>query len=280
MGKNGWIVSLEAKKMKCEGFKQDYIVAYIDVLGQKEEFKKIEDYLVDEVPQEKLDEVAENTVLLVELLRKGFKELFEGYTAESESKLKVPVEDKAEYDAMRESSPIKFHFSSDSMLAYVPLRNKKYLLNDLIAIHGIFGAVGGQLLMTLAINSAYRAGIELCIGKEFKDGGIYGPALGSAYTLESEIAKYPRIVIGEKLKKYLDNYSKGHLLAPDHTKRYINGCKRMASVCLGMIDKDQDGCLILDYLGEDFKNRFNLDPSGNIYVMAIKAVKKKGILEI
>ncbi len=35
-------------------------------------------------------------------------------------------------------------------------------------------------------------------------GEIYGTALERAYVLESEVAKYPRIVIGDELWKYLN----------------------------------------------------------------------------
>ena len=164
------------------------------------------------------------------------------------------------------------------MIAYVPLRTEKYHTNDLVAINGIFGAVGAQLLITLAaIESSYRAGIELGIGTEFEGGGVYGPALAEAYKLENEVAKYPRIVIGKKLKKYLDEYSKGNLLAPDQIPRDVKGSKIMADVCLRMIDKALDGCLILDYLGKEFRNIFlnKIYPSGNVYNMAIKVVKEK-----
>jgi hypothetical protein len=36
-------------------------------------------------------------------------------------------------------------------------------------------------------------------------GEIYGTALERAYDLESEVAKYPRIVIGDELSKYLNS---------------------------------------------------------------------------
>ena len=264
--------------MRCGYVWRDYIVASVDVLGQKDEFKKIESYLVDEVLQDKLEEVAENTICVIENLRKQFKDLYDSYTAKRASTVKVLKEHQAEYDEMRTSAPIGFQSFSDSMIAYVPLRTRKYHTSDLVAINGIFGAVGGQLLITLAvIESSYRAGIELGIGTEFEGGGVYGPVLAEAYKLEAEVAEYPRIVIGKKLKKYLDKCSKSNPLSPNQTPRDIMNCKHMADVCLRMIDKDQDGCLILDYLGKEFRNRFlnKIDPSGDIPNMAIKAVKEK-----
>ena len=94
--------------MRCGYVWRDYIVASVDVLGQKDEFKKIKTYLVDEVPQEKLEEVAENTVCVIENLRKQFKYLYDLYTAKSASMVRVPKEHQAEYDEMRASAPIKF----------------------------------------------------------------------------------------------------------------------------------------------------------------------------
>lgn len=261
--------------MKTGYIWRDYIVASVDVLGQRAEFKKIADYLVDEVPQNKLDEVAENTVYVIENLRKGFKDLYEAYTAKSESEVKVPAEHKAEYDAMRASAPIGFQFFSDSMIAHVALRTEKYRLNDVNAILGILSAIGGQLVITLAMENSFRAGIELGIGTELDDGDIYGPVLAETYELESKVAKYPRIVIGKKLKDYLDNHSKGLPLAPNQTIRDVNGCKLMADACLSMIIEDEDGRLILDYLGENFRKRYNFDPSGKVYDLALRFVKAK-----
>ena len=137
--------------MRCGYVWRDYLVASVDVLGQKDEFKKIQNYLVDEVPQDKLEEVAENTVCVIENLRKQFEYLYDSYIAKNKSMDRVPEEHQAEYDEMRASAPIGFQFFSDSMLAYVPLRTKKYHTSDLVAINGIFAAVGGQLLMTLAL---------------------------------------------------------------------------------------------------------------------------------
>lgn len=254
---------------------RDYIIASVDVLGQRAEFNKIADYLVDEVPQNTLEEVAENTVSVIEYLRQQFKDLYESYCAKSESKVEVPAEHKAEYDAMRASAPIGFQFFSDSMIAHVALRTEKYRMNDVIAINGIFSAIGAQLLITLASGNSFRCGIELGIATKFEDGDIFGPVLREAYDLESKVAKYPRIVIGEKLEKYLDNYSKGLPLVPGQTERDVNGCKTMADVCLRMLDNDKDGRLILDYLGEYFRNRFNFDPSGKVYDMALQFVKAK-----
>jgi hypothetical protein len=48
-----------------------------------------------------------------------------------------------------------------------------------------------------------RGGIELGLAMDIDNDDIYGPALARAYTLESKVAQYPRIVIGEELILYL-----------------------------------------------------------------------------
>jgi len=78
-------------------------------------------------------------------------------------------------------------------------------------------------------------------------GEIYGTALERAYVLESEVAKYPRIVIGDELWKYLNA-----VLAEfeKSTKPMAQSVTAIVRAIQKMIATDSDGKRILDYLGE------------------------------
>jgi len=123
----------------------------------------------------------------------------------------------------------------------------------LIALSRFWGVVQ---LISLAEKKAFRAGLDVGIATELKNGEVYGPALFKAYKLESEVAQYPRIVLGNELINYLENLSRKNPQFPDQNEEDIEVCKIMADSCLKMIVKDLDGYLILDYLGEEFRNRF------------------------
>ena len=81
---------------------------------------------------------------------------------------------------------------------------------------------------------------------EIAAGEIYGTALERAYLLECQRAKYPRILIGENLWRYLSaallEFGKG-------TTPGSSGAEAIVQKMMGMVSTDTDGERILDYLG-------------------------------
>ncbi|MHA1372526.1 MAG: hypothetical protein ACTSRA_22735 [Promethearchaeota archaeon] len=251
-----------------------YLVASVDILGQTEAFKGIDHLPSDQESQKKLREVHKETVLFIEALREGFKNYFESYLKDSESKIKVPKGKKKKFDAIRKSTSIKYQFFSDSMIASVPLETKDYHSNAVIGVHGVLGGCGGIFLFLLSEKKAFRVGIDVGIGTELKNGDVYGPALIKAYKLESKTAKYPRIVIGSELINYLKNLSNKEEQLPSQDKEDIEACKIMADFCMNMIVIDIDGLPILDYLGDKFLSSFKkINDSQKILKKAYEFVK-------
>ncbi|MGA2362982.1 MAG: hypothetical protein ABSG73_11050 [Candidatus Aminicenantales bacterium] len=254
----------------------EYVVASIDVLGQGCQFDRINDLVIDDIPKETLDDVANKTIRPVEFVRDKLEELFLWSQKQVEPKMAIAEEDRAEYDQSRATTPIRFQFYSDSVLAYVALRSTGYQLNDLWAVRDMFISVGGTLLMTLAIiDASFRAAIELGIGINLADGDLYGPIRAGAYELEKK-ADFPRIIIGPRLFEYLKSFSEGRPRIPCRTERELRGSKDAAASCARMIAKDTvDGLLILDYLGSDFRERTNGDSQDEICREAWEYVKRE-----
>jgi hypothetical protein len=98
-----------------------------------------------------------------------------------------------------------------------------------------------------------------------------------AYKLESEVAKYPRIVIGNEFLNYLLNLAHKTEQFPGQDEEDKEICKNMANLCLGMMVKDLDGVLILDYLGEEFWDKIlkKIDSSKVIFSKAYDFVRKE-----
>ncbi|MBL7130689.1 MAG: hypothetical protein ISS45_04730 [Candidatus Omnitrophica bacterium] len=232
-----------------------YLVAFIDILGQKEAFQGLEGQsLEDNHPR--LIEAHKQTAMFVETLRNGFKDFFDAYTEEREPSVKVAPEKMNQFKAMLKSN-LKHQRFSDCIQAYVCLHTDKYHSN---AVNGVFGALlacGGMLVLSLAMKKAFRAGIEVGLGIELDNGEIYGPALYKAYALENKVAEYPRIVIGQELLNYLATLANKHPQLPTQTNEDVELCKVMATSCLKMIVRDLDGVPILDYLGKDFLKSIN-----------------------
>lgn len=235
-----------------------YLLAFIDVLGQKEAFQQLENQsLTDNHPR--LIEAHKHTVFFVETLRNGFKDFFDAYTAEKEPLVKVPSEKLDQFKAMSKSN-LKHQRFSDCIQAYVCLHTDEYHSN---AINGVFGsllACGSMLLLSLATNKAFRAGIEVGLGTELDNGEIYGPVLYKAYELENKIAEYPRIVVGRELINYLTSLANAHKQLPEQAKEDSEWCQLVATNCLKMIVRDLDGVPILDYLGGEFLRNINENP--------------------
>lgn len=236
----------------------NYLVAFIDILGQKEAFQGINSVPAEgeEDLKKKLYEAHEQTVYFVEAFRESFNNLFNGISKETESKMKVPDTFKKQFDEMRKVT-LKHKRFSDCILAFVPLQTDKYHINSANGVLAVITSCGAMSLLSLSGEKAFRAGIEVGIGTELENGEVYGPALFKAYNLESKIAQYPRIVIGPELINYLINLSKKNPQMPNQDPKDIELCKITADRCLKMIMKDFDGYNIVDYLGDELKKFFS-----------------------
>lgn len=232
-----------------------YLVAFIDVLGQREAFEGINDLPKNEEEKQKLIKAHSETAIFIEELRGWFDDYFNAYTEERESQFKVPEGKKEQFDAMRKSI-LKHTRFSDCIQAFVPLQSETYHSPCINGVFGVLGACGGMLLLSLAKKKPFRAGVDIGIATELTTNEVYGPGFFNAYALESKIAQYPRIVIGDNLINYLMNLSHEVQQLPNQTIEDIKLCKVMADNCLKMIVRDLDGYYILDYLGGYFFDSF------------------------
>jgi hypothetical protein len=87
---------------------------------------------------------------------------------------------------------------------------------------------------------------DVGLATEIGAGEIYGTALERAYLLENGVAKYPRIVIGDELWKYLT------FALAEFERQTTPVAKTVAAVVqriVKLVATDSDGTRILDYLG-------------------------------
>lgn len=225
----------------------NYALAYFDVLNQTEHLRKMN----------KLPENEEEYIEFVNLLRKtfgvidGFRKLFDSYfigQLEMKGYFKKETDNlnAEQKEAFRIFQNIKIdsQLFSDTVLYYTSLGEDDEHI-PMVDIMRLFHASASTMVGALAGNLAVRGAIEVGIGSNFFKDEIYGPVLYHAHYLESEVAKYPRIVIGKELFKYI----KTGKSVPDKTI-VDNRIQYSAERCFKMIYKDVDGVYALDYLGE------------------------------
>jgi hypothetical protein len=90
-----------------------------------------------------------------------------------------------------------------------------------------------------------RGGIEVGPGLELSDEEVYGSVLEKAHFIESKLADYPRIVVGDELLKYLEVIgprTRGTPFGPT--------IESLASRAKQLVTQDGDGLWMLDFLGE------------------------------
>lgn len=233
---------------------QNYVVTFLDVLGQRESFKPIERFRLIEHTEEfkkALESIHIGTAHYVKSLRNAFIDSFKQQNAERPIPNSIPQDKIEEFKKMRQSN-LKYKTFSDSMLFFTSLNTDCFHCRAMNSVSTMFTVTGGLLLATLAEKKVYRAGIDVGIGIEIEDDEVYGPALFRAYDLESKIAQYPRIVVGDALINYLKNLKNENSQIPNQTMRDIRLCKTWAEDCLNSLKTDIDGYVILDYLGENF----------------------------
>jgi hypothetical protein len=212
-----------------------HLVAFLDVLGQRDKFRGLKKPTTAQ-EEDEVREVLRQTAGFVAELRTVFQTQFEVFEAGATNMQRHTKE------------PLRPSFTgfSDSFVTSVPLREEGYELVPIVTVFSALSAACVVMLTALASKHPLRGGIDVGLATEIGPGEIYGTALERAYLLECNVAKYPRLVIGDELWRYL-NAVLAHFenLATPVSKAITVIVKKTQQ----MIATDTDGQKILDYLG-------------------------------
>jgi hypothetical protein len=232
-----------------------YLVAFVDLLGQQEQLRKLH-----RLPESGNDnelksfkDIINSTFGAVEYMNKTVECFFEAFL----SRIDLTKYDEEQKQFIKELSrtDVKFQRFSDCIAVYVSLHTKENTL-PFRSIVGLIASVGLTVFQCMSEGFFIRAGIDIGLAKAVGTNEIYGPALARAYELESKIADYPRIVIGEEFESFLKHFS-----TIEVQDKYSQAYQKSANNCLSMITKDVDGYPIVDYIGKDL----NLDVSPEMF---------------
>ncbi len=226
----------------------DYIVAYSDLMGQKERLNQLRKTPTNEQERIQFDENARQTYAPVRYIRRGLRESVEILKSVPLAYIDIAVPEP-ERTVLRKKveSNLQLHFYSDSFAVTCRYSNddNKPRIQD---VSNLLSTLSFMIITSLGNGTPLRGGIE--IGKAFKwreagDVGIYGPVMVDVHKLENEIAWYPRIVIGEKLNESIRNWNE----KLNEGDSYYADYKETIEFCNRMIRIDKDGSPTLDYLG-------------------------------
>ncbi len=222
-----------------------YLVAYVDILGQKKELAKLKEFPTTQEKESEFIKAISDSYGFVKAFRDSFNEFLHAVSPKTSTESSSDIE-KSLYKM--KIAKVQTHVISDTVILSAPLYDEDIKCPS-SGIFQILGSVASTFLLSLAFKKACRGGIEIGPSIEMGQGDIYGYALLEAHRLESEVAEYPRIVIGNELVQYLS-------LAKESVSSnfYDTFNRAMSAICIDeLISKDSDDQYVLDYLGEGFK---------------------------
>jgi hypothetical protein len=223
-----------------------FALAFIDLLSQKDILRKLNKLPENEDEQREFIGLWKQSVGVINNFRVAFDSFYESFLNHK------PLQPPQGATVKREQIELVNRFIkceirkqrfSDSMIYYVSMAENPDQF-PITGVHALLSGCAGVFLSALSLGFICRGGIEVGIAGEFFQGEVYGPALYHAYRLESEIAQYPRIVVGPELTGYINNETRRP--REDEAGDLIRG---MAQRCQDWLCIDFDGVTVLDYAG-------------------------------
>lgn len=245
-----------------------YLVVFVDILGQTQLLRQMEG-LPDKTDPNQMQEfeaLLKKTVGTIKHFRDLFYSYFKGESGYSSDLSELTPDQKEAYAELKQSNPLHTHMFSDFIALFLSLCDDK----NKVPMNGVYSALtaaASTILMMLASGRAIRGGIDIGVGVEFEKGEVYGAAIARAYELESKIAIYPRIVLGDEIIRYIEFQQ---ALPEDDLFASMN--KSLADICCELITIDDDGYPFLDYLGKGFKRFIATGLDSQIVEMAYNFV--------
>ncbi len=246
-----------------------YLVAFVDLLGQRARLRRFNALPsnTNSTEYREFIQTIKSTIGAVHDLQNMASTYFKSFTRNENNN---PLNKIPGFGRLN-TTAIKFQHFSDGLVIYLPLRTDE----NYSPSKGVYGALamcGGLCLLGLASKTPVRIGISIGIATELGENELYGKAVADAYELESSVAQYPRVVVSDEVLNYLSGYANQEY--PDND---LNGqiTIKMAQASLNMLARDFDGRIIVDYLGDFFRNHLLEKADNVVYENATSFIKEE-----
>jgi len=225
-----------------------YLVAFVDLLGQRDKLRKFAAIPTEQNGAEHQEFVAlvKDTIGAVDDLQQTSRRFFDQFGKSEQDSILQHMPGLHKYN----KTEIKFQHFSDGLVIYVPLKEDDGY-SPAKGVYAALAACGMLCLIGLAKKRPVRIGVAIGIAAELRDNELYGKAVAEAYEAESFVAQYPRVVVTNDVLSYLKEK------AGQQCDKNDFGCKLksgLAEQSIKMLSPDFDGRIIVNYLGEFFRN--------------------------
>jgi hypothetical protein len=237
-----------------------HCVAFLDILGQRRKLRQLP-YLPNQ--DEETRTLLAETAGYVLRLRQHLAATFEEFRKPTPLANNLPPEVQKRILDARGS--VHYRGFSDSLIMDISFKGHVEQFGPVIGIYGCLVACCMLHMSALHYKRPIRGGVDVGLGIDLTDDEVYGPVLERAHFLESQVADYPRIVLGEELIHYLDEVESQRVaLTP-----LGFSAPKFASHCKELITVDSDGFRMLDFLGQKM---FEITPQSQRQILFMPAV--------
>ncbi|MGE5483621.1 MAG: hypothetical protein ACM3X4_01235 [Ignavibacteriales bacterium] len=229
---------------------QYYLVVYLDLLGQSESLRRIGSIPSNPSETDEFIQQVKDSLGKVLLVRDAFTEFFKHVESYEPDVSLVKPEHREEFIAAQRTRVISYSIS-DSLVIAVPLTGDDEFCTAMNGVRSTLLALCGLGLFLLSHGIPLRAGVEVGLATQIGEHEIYGPALLTAFDLESKEAEYPRFVVGHELMEYLN-----YVANQEPATRLGTVARETAKKCRNLIVR-ADGQFMLDFLGKAVRDQFD-----------------------
>ncbi len=247
-----------------------YCVAWLDLLGQGEKLERVKSPSVGLIDRAAFVDSVRAPFGGILQFRKEVQHVVDRLNSVRPPPPKQELSETQKKLYSRYSAPqVDVEFAGDSAILKVDFDlNSKTA--PILSTYFLMEQVSILCLDKLANGKPIRGGIDVGVGTHFNPPlGFYGQALSRAYRLESKIADYPRIVIGQHLINFLkvaEGIDEVNGLEVEE-KRLI---KAFCTSIKEYLTTDYDGQIVLNFLRSE-NDRTSIDQT---YIAdAIKFIK-------
>jgi hypothetical protein len=233
----------------------NHIVAFIDLLGQRKQYggQGLMPRFTSEAEKEAFTKDVRQSLGKVLSLHSAGMSYIAGAKAERARILTDKPADLAQEFEKLNNNNLKHQRWADGFLYFANLDDDEVAVK-MNAVYLVITLCGSLCQVALANASPLRAGIDIAWATEVYPNEIYGCAPVRAYELESQVAVYPRIVVGPNVVDCLRFYASREIKTKEDKI-----CQGLAQVTSSFLSKDDDQVVIVDYLGKPFRKYFSND---------------------
>lgn len=177
------------------GYSGYFIVAFVDLLGT--DARNAEIKAAAHPP-----EMLEQEVKTVSTFQRNFYDLLQAITNDEKLRDSQRPEELKEVFGKLKGNEVASYAFSDAVIFYASLNTQQGRTVPVQSCFHLLSALVYAQLWALSRGKPFRGGVEIGWAAVFNGNQILGPALSDAVKLEKQ-AQFPRIIVGEGARKYL-----------------------------------------------------------------------------